>query len=128
LARSGAPLRASGPKRPPVAGTLAPVLRGAVAATDYPTRERLLCDAYELVAQAQNTTGLARPVVPARRRYHGRPFVVLHAERFSAALHETVADPELRALPLTGSVDQWANSTDLLHSPAATRAAIDALA
>jgi hypothetical protein len=86
--------------RLPLAGELAPILRGAVAATDHPTRERLLCDAYEIVAEAQNAAGLADPVDPTRRRYHGRPYLVLHAERFSRALHDTITDPELRSMPL----------------------------
>jgi hypothetical protein len=110
-----------------VADDLTPIMRSAVTATDYPTRERLLCDAYELVANAQNATGLAHPVAPGRRRYHGRPFLVLHAERFSRALHDTISDPELRQRPLTGSVDQWADSTDLLAHPEAIRATITAL-
>lgn len=49
-----------------------------------------------------------------RRRYHSRPFLVLHAERFAQALNRTVTHPELRSRPLIGSVDQWADSTDFL--------------
>ncbi|MFE6917327.1 hypothetical protein [Streptomyces rubiginosohelvolus] len=39
----------------------------------------------------------------------------------------TVTDPDLRDLPLTGGVDQWADSTDFLGRPEAVRAAVDAL-
>lgn len=79
------------------------------------------------MAALQNRTGLADPVDPGRRPYHSRPFQVLHAERFAGALTRTITDPELRALPLTGSVDQWADSTDFLARQAAVRAAVDAL-
>jgi hypothetical protein len=103
--------------RLPVAGSLGPSLRGALAATDHPTREAHLCDAYEAVAALQNATGLVSPVDPKRRPYHTRPFLVLHAERFAHALARTVTDPDLRRLPLVGSVDQWADSTDLLSRP-----------
>lgn len=113
--------------RLPVAGELAPVLRAALTAPDQPARERHLCDAYEAVAALQNATGLADPVDPARRPYHGRPFLVLHAERFSRALARTVTHPELRRLPLTGAVDQWADSTDFLGLPTPIHAAVDAL-
>ncbi|MFD4024716.1 DUF4037 domain-containing protein [Streptomyces sp. NPDC058576] len=113
--------------RLPGAGELLPSLRGAVTATDHPERERHLCDAYEAVGALQNRTGLAEEVDPARRPYHSRPFQVLHAERFAHALARTVTDPDLRSLPLTGSVDQWADSTDLLMRPGAVRAAVDAL-
>ncbi|MFF3907243.1 DUF4037 domain-containing protein [Streptomyces sp. NPDC001848] len=105
--------------RLPVAASLAPSLRGALAARDHPTRERHLCDAYEAVAALQNASGLTTPVDPSRRRYHARPFLVLRAERFAQALARTVTDPDLRGLPLVGGVDQWADSTDLLSRPEA---------
>lgn len=96
------------------AESLSPSLHGALAATDYPERERCLCAAYEALAVRQNATGLVGPVDPAPRPYHGRPYRVLHAERFARPLAASVTDPELRGLPLTGAVDQWADSTDLL--------------
>ncbi|MFD4695915.1 DUF4037 domain-containing protein [Streptomyces niveus] len=111
-----------------VADGLTPSLTGALAATEYPARERHLCDAYEYVAALQNAAGLAEPVDPACRPYHDRPFQVLHAERFAQALAATVTDPGLRGLPLTGGVDQWADSTDFLGLTAPRRAAVDALA
>ncbi|OEV30218.1 hypothetical protein AN219_12145 [Streptomyces nanshensis] len=113
--------------RLPAAGKLTPSLRGALTATEYPARERHLCDAYESVAKLQNETGLAEPLDPTRRPYHSRPFQVLHAERFAEALRDTVTDPELRSLPLSGSVDQWADSTDLLERQRPLRAALNAL-
>lgn len=90
-------------------------------------RERRLGDAYEAVGALQNRSGLAEEVDPGRRPYHSRPFQVLHAERFAHALARTLTDPELRGRPLTGSVDQWADSTDFLARPGAVRAAVDAL-
>ncbi|WP_406139482.1 DUF4037 domain-containing protein [Streptomyces anulatus] len=113
--------------RLPGADELLPVLRGAVTAVDHPARERHLCDAYEAVAALQNRSGLTEAVDPGRRPYHSRPFQVLHAERFAQALARSITDPELRALPLTGSVDQWADSTDFLGRQGAVRAAVDAL-
>ncbi|HEY9410205.1 MAG TPA: DUF4037 domain-containing protein [Jiangellaceae bacterium] len=111
-----------------IAGDLAPTLRAALAATEYAARERHLCDAYEAVAVRHNEAALTPPVDPTRRRYHDRPFQVLHAERFAHALAATITEPELRALPLTGSVDQWVDSTDLLGRPDPLRAAMNALA
>ncbi|MFF0224478.1 DUF4037 domain-containing protein [Streptomyces sp. NPDC004629] len=111
----------------PAAKSLKPALRGALAATDHRTREAHLCDAYEVVAASQNASGLHTPVDPKRRPYHSRPFQVLRAERFAQALAETVTDPDLRTLALVGSVDQWADSTDLLNRPQALQAAARAL-
>ncbi|MYZ38000.1 MULTISPECIES: DUF4037 domain-containing protein [unclassified Streptomyces] len=113
--------------RLPVAGELSVSLRSALAAVDYPARERHLCDAYETVAALQNESGLTEPLDPTRRPYHDRPFQVLHAERFAQALAATLTDPELRVLPLTGSVDQWTDNTDLLGRQRPLRAAIEAL-
>ncbi|MFF5549396.1 DUF4037 domain-containing protein [Streptomyces olivaceoviridis] len=111
----------------PAAKSLKPALRGALAATDHRTREAHLCDAYERVAVLQNASGLHTPVDPKRRPYHSRPFQVLRAERFAQALAETVTDRDLRTLALVGSVDQWADSTDLLNQPQAVQAAAHAL-
>ncbi|MEV8394425.1 MULTISPECIES: DUF4037 domain-containing protein [unclassified Streptomyces] len=110
-----------------VADSLLPSLRSALTAAGYPERERALCEAYETVATLQNDSGLAEPVDPACRSYHRRPFQVLHAERFARALAATVTDPELRGRPLTGSVDQWADSADLLNLTGPVRAATRAL-
>lgn len=108
-----------------VAPLLGSLLRGVLAAADYPARERYLGDAYEFVARVQNRSGLAAWVDPSRRRYHGRPYQVLHAERFAEALVRTLTDPTLRRLPLVGSVDQWADSTDFLEQPDLIRSAVD---
>ena len=111
----------------PLAASLGPHLESAIRADEYGTRERALARALETAGRLQNETGLAAWVDPAPRMYHGRPFLVLHAERFAEALRDTISDPELRRLPPTGGVDQWADSTDMLHQPAAVRAALDTL-
>ncbi|BCJ37527.1 hypothetical protein Athai_50300 [Actinocatenispora thailandica] len=106
----------------PGAGALGPHLRAALAATDWHTRERHLAAAYETVAAQHNRLGLTDPVDPATRPYHSRPFRVLHAERFAAALAARITDPEVAALPAVGAVDQFVDNTDLLCRPALTRA------
>ncbi|WP_129842342.1 DUF4037 domain-containing protein [Streptomyces sp. RFCAC02] len=104
--------------RLPVAGRLTPVLRGALAATGPALRERHLCEAYGIVAGLQNDSGLAPHLDPSPRPYHQRPYLVLGARRFAEALRATLTDPGLRERPLTGAVDQWADSTDFLELPA----------
>ena len=73
-----------------------------------------------LAAPAQ-PRGLTAPVDPALRPYHGRPARVLMADRFADACLATVDDPELRALPLVGGIDQVVDSTDVLADPAVFR-------
>lgn len=106
----------------PLAATLGPVLRGALAAGTWRERERHLATAYEALATAQNDTGLAPPVDPATRPYFARPFRLLKADRFADALLAAVSDPAVAALPRVGAVDQHADNTDLLTDPRRTRA------
>ncbi|MFE4519345.1 DUF4037 domain-containing protein [Kitasatospora sp. NPDC056783] len=109
------------------AAELGPLLRGALAAREFPERERYLCEAYEAVGRRHNALGLTAPVAATRRPYHGRPYLVLRAERFARALLDGLTDERLRALPPVGAVDQWADGTDLLGRPRALRRAVEAL-
>jgi uncharacterized protein DUF4037 len=105
----------------PFAATIAPALTAALAATTWHEREDHLATAYSAIAKLHNQLGLTEPLDPGTRPYHDRPFQVLHAERFSQALAAGITDPELRDLPLTGAVDQFADNTDLLGDRAAAR-------
>ncbi|MEV7427556.1 DUF4037 domain-containing protein [Streptomyces sp. NPDC091212] len=109
------------------APALTPVLTDALAATDWHTREHHLARAYEAVAATHNQLGLTDPVDPATRPYHTRPFQVLHAERFTAALRVRITDPDISSLPPIGAVDQFIDSTDVLSRPELTRAATNGL-
>lgn len=108
--------------RTPQAAVLTPALCAALTATDWHTREHHLARAYETLAAAHNRLGLTDPVDPTTRTYHSRPFKVLHAERFTAALTARITDPAIRALPLSGTVDQFIDSTDVLSHPGRARA------
>lgn len=114
-------------KRLPVAEKLTPSLQGALTATEYRQRATHLCSAYEVVATLHNEVGLTATLATTCRRYHGRPYRVLFAERFANALAETITDPQVRVLPRIGSVDQWADSTDFLGSQELRHAVINAL-
>jgi hypothetical protein len=106
----------------PAAGMLGPVLRDALAATEWRDRERHLAAAYEALATAQNETGLAADVDPSTRPYFDRPFRVLMADRVVAALLAAVTDPAIATLPCVGAIDQHADITDLLTDPRRRRA------
>lgn len=110
--------------RAAAAPELTPHLTGTLAATDWKTRERHLAKAYEHVATLHNELALTAAVDPTTRPYFGRPFRVLHAERFTAALRQAIADPEVRVLPLTGAVDQFTDNTDFLGDLRRARSAV----
>ncbi|MFF1319123.1 MULTISPECIES: DUF4037 domain-containing protein [Streptomyces] len=100
---------------------LSPVLTAALAATDWHTRERHLAHAYEIVAHQHNDLHLTDRVAPTTRPYHSRPFKVLRADRFTAALLARLGDPVLKDMPPVGAVDQFVDSTDALTRPRLAR-------
>jgi hypothetical protein len=97
----------------PCAPALTGHLSAALSARSWSDRERHLSPAYELVAGLHNDLGLTEPLDPRVRCFHDRPFLVLDAHRFTDALVATIRDPEIRALPPVGAIDQYVDSTDL---------------
>jgi len=87
-------------------------LSAAISAESWPARERHLGDAYETVAALHNQLRLTSPLDTRTRRFHDRPYQVIGADRFTAALRDTVTDPQVRGLPLAGGIDQFIDSTD----------------
>jgi len=103
------------------AAELTPLLEAAVSATDFASREEALSRAFELVAARHNELGLTAAVEPTVRLFNNRPFRVLGSGRFVEACSAGISDPWLRSLPLLGSIDQLADSTDVLSYPSVAR-------
>lgn len=99
-------------------------LTASIQADDWPTRERHLSDAYEAAARLHNQLGLTPPLDTRTRGYYDRPYQVIGAAPFTAALREAITDPRIRRLPLTGAVDQFVDSTDALGDMDFIRAAL----
>jgi hypothetical protein len=116
--------------RLPGTADLGASLTAATTAADWPSRERHLVRAYEMLAALHNEQGFTPPLDIRVRRYYDRPYQVIGATRFTAALREAITDPQIRGLPLTGSIDQFTDNTDaagdLPFLRACTRAAITA--
>jgi hypothetical protein len=98
--------------RLPGAAGLAASLTAAIRAGGYQDRERHLTGALTAVAALHNQLRLTQPLDTRTRRYYDRPFQVLGAARFTAALRDAVTDPRVRRLPASGAVDQFTDSTD----------------
>jgi hypothetical protein len=72
--------------------------------------------AYEAVARRHDELGVTEPVDPAARQFWGRPFRVLGADRFAAALQATITDPRVRAIAHpVGAIDAVSDNTALLE-------------
>ncbi|GAA1793579.1 DUF4037 domain-containing protein [Luedemannella flava] len=107
------------------ASELTEALWGVLTAGHDAAREARLCRAYEMIAELHNELGLTEPLDPTTRYFHDRPYGVLDAGRFGAALVARITDPRVRELPLVGAVDQFVDSTEVLsHSDRARTAAL----
>ena len=97
---------------------LTPLLVSALHARDWRERERALAPAYEYVARMHNRLGITAPV-EEKVTPHGRPYLVIHAERFADALAAKVSDPELRSMSYhVGSVSQLIHGDHhTMHTP-----------
>jgi hypothetical protein len=112
---------------PAAAGILAP-LSDVLAARTWPEREDALCAGYEAAARLHNELGLTGYVDPqVRPTFFDRPYRVLGAGRFAAALQEAITDERIRALPLIGAIDQFTDSTDAIGDAGVRRAAVNAM-
>jgi hypothetical protein len=98
--------------RLPGGAGLAADLAEAVSAGRWRDREPPLCRAWEAAAALHNQLGLTAPLDPGTRGFHDRPYRVIGAQRFATALRGAITDPRIRRLPLTGSADQFTDSTD----------------
>jgi hypothetical protein len=97
------------------AAELEPLLLRVLAATAWPEREAALSQAYELVAQRFNELGLCDAVPAEVSPFYGRPFQVIHGDRFASALERSISDDEVKRLPRwLGNTTQWVDSTDVL--------------
>jgi hypothetical protein len=110
--------------RLPGGAALAAALTTAISADGYQARERHLTEAMEAMAAVHNRLGLTPPLDPRARGFFDRPYLVVGAGRFTAALLETITDPRVRHLPLAGAADQFTDSTDAAGDPGFLRACV----
>ena len=101
-----------------IAPWLSPILLGTLSAANWSERERQLCTAYEIIAQAHNALNITQPGPTQVSNFHDRPFKVIQAEAFAYLTRAAITDPEVLALPPhIGASDQFVDSTDVLSDP-----------
>jgi hypothetical protein len=104
---------------------LGPVFQRALAAETWPEREEHLCRAYETVAALHNALAITPPLDTRTSRYHGRPFRVIHADRFVEAIEQAIVSSEVKAIVerigWAGSLDQLTDTVDVLQYAAPAR-------
>lgn len=104
------------------ASELMPVLEHVLAARSWSERQTHLTTAYEHVARMHNALSITDPLPARVSRFHSRPFLVIHADRYVDAIRAQIGDKEVLVLPEhLGSVDQFIDSTDALNHLARLR-------
>ncbi|MCC7206595.1 MAG: DUF4037 domain-containing protein [Anaerolineae bacterium] len=102
------------------AAEMRPALDAALAAGEWREREAHLCRAYVLLARMHNALGLTAPLPDQVSHFHGRPFLVIHGERFADALIGQIRDPAVRAIAARtriGNLDTFSDNTSLCSYP-----------
>ena len=91
-----------------------PILTAVLESSTWRDRERYLNRAYVRVAETHNNLGITGPVDPSVSHFHNRPYLVIHADRFVAALWGKLDSTFLKSIKRkAGSVDQFSDSTDI---------------
>ena len=100
------------------ADKLSPILNQVLDASTWQEREKALSQSYERLARMHNALGITDPLPIQVSRFHGRPYQVIHADRFTDAIRNVIISQEVKRLPAhLGAVDQFVDSADLLERP-----------
>lgn len=95
---------------------LTSIFRWVILAESWREREKSLSQAYEIVAEMHNALGITEALPTQVSNFWGRPFKVIHAERFADAIKAKIRDETVRRIPVDiGSIDQFSDSTDLVE-------------
>lgn len=95
-----------------------PTLQKILLVKTFAEREKYLSRAYEFLAKRHNSLKITRRMHTKVSWYHGRPFKVIHGEEFEAAVRARIKEPRIRNLKVKiGSIDQFADNSDLLCDP-----------
>ena len=105
-----------------IAKPLAPILRRALLAKTWKTREKWLSQAYSLMARRHNALKITEPLSTKISDYYSRPYSVIFAERFAHAIKQAIKDPRVKKIETDiGSIDQFTDSTDVIEDLALIR-------
>ena len=99
----------------PVAARLGPLLDTVVAAPVWRDRESALAAACEVLLELQREHGYPAPAAGVIR-FFDRPYRTIDGAVLEGLL-EGITDQDVARLPVVGSIEQWADSTDVLSSP-----------
>lgn len=101
-----------------IASQLSPVLSNVLLSSSWKEREKHLAGAYKIVTEKYNSLKIAEPLPVEVSLYHGRPYLVIHADKFAEATRKAIKDEQLKNIKVNiGSVDQFTDSSDVSEDP-----------
>jgi hypothetical protein len=98
---------------------LAPLLGETLAAQGWQARSEQLTAVYEFLARKHNALALTPPLPEQASPFWGRPFPVIHGDRFAEALFALIEDGELKRLAqaaAAGNIDQMSDNVNVLEN------------
>ena len=105
--------------------TLRPVLGAILNASSWEERDSGLALAYRHLAEMHNGLGITDRLCCEPSSFWGRPFTVIHGDRFAESLRDAIRDQTVKSIAerrLIGNVDLVSDNTDLLEDPTRRRA------
>jgi len=114
-------------QRLPLAGVLSPLLRQALSAEGWRDRGAALAAAYLVLARQQQEAGIGGRAEPVVGPYFERPFVTINADELIQATLQDISDPQIKRLPIVGSLDQVSDLTPVLEDPSGSQRMMGAL-
>ncbi len=94
---------------------LTPIIEKVLSSQDWKERERNLSRLYEEIAKMHNNLNITEPLPTKVSRFHTRPYLVIHADRFTREIRKKIRSRTIRNIKVDiGSVDQFSDSTDVL--------------
>lgn len=96
---------------------LIPVLEKVFLTESWEEREKYLSVAYETVAIIHNSLKITEPLSTKVSNFYTRPYLIIHSDVFAKAIKSKIENQEIKAIETNvGSVDQFADSTDVLSN------------
>lgn len=96
---------------------LAPVLRNVLLSKNWKQREKILAKVYSIVVQSHNSLKITKHLPTKVSKYYGRPYLVIHADKFAEAIKAKITNPAVRRIKVKiGAVDQFIDSTDVIEN------------
>ena len=97
---------------------LYPLLIKVMNSDNWKGREQYLSKVYTYVGEMHNSLNITRPLNTEVSNCFTRPDLVVNSDEFVEAILETIEDKEVRNIKYRiGSVNQFADSTDVLCNP-----------